>query len=370
METTTPPRLKNLALAGTLLALAAGALWTLRPETVPYAGTSEVLLGTWLPQDRLGLPLLVASLLGTAALTAGSRLPRAAFGGVATAEAATLLVGYQGSATMPTFGYALAMCIPVLLVVVGALAIVRMPRWRVPLLGLTAGVVAAGAWSGVLTWSNVRSTLGAIVGKLADSPFFFANLATVAVGLAWVALLVTTFPGAVRRATGWVTRHRRGFTVGAILCAAPYGLARLMWLTPWPLENLLDTSTRLELDDSTRLWGLMLGSACLLGAILTSGLISRWGEVFPRWIPGYAGRPVPVALAAVPGFTVATALLAGAPSMMAINIDGTLQGWLVALLVFPFAPWGILLGLAVWGYLGHRQVQHAAVTTQLAAVPR
>jgi hypothetical protein len=62
---------------------------------------------------------------------------------------------------------------------------------------------------------------------------------------------------------------------------------------------------------------------------------------------------VPVAVAAVPGFTIATALLAGAPMMMVQFWDDWRTG-LVTLVVFPFLPWGTLLALAVWGYVGHR----------------
>lgn len=36
-----------------------------------------------------------------------------------------------------------------------------------------------------------------------------------------------------------------------------------------------------------------------LGA-LTLGLVQRWGEVVPRWVPGIGGRRVPVAAAVVP----------------------------------------------------------------------
>lgn len=35
-------------------------------------------------------------------------------------------------------------------------------------------------------------------------------------------------------------------------------------------------------------------------ALLTIGLVSSWGEVFPQWIPVFGGRAVPVRVAVIP----------------------------------------------------------------------
>jgi hypothetical protein len=43
-----------------------------------------------------------------------------------------------------------------------------------------------------------------------------------------------------------------------------------------------------------------LATLAVGGAILTLGLIQRWGEVFPRWIPFVGGKRVPISLAVVP----------------------------------------------------------------------
>ena len=40
------------------------------------------------------------------------------------------------------------------------------------------------------------------------------------------------------------------------------------------------------------------------GAVLTLGLVQHWGEMFPRWMIGLAGRRVPIALAVVPASIV------------------------------------------------------------------
>lgn len=320
---------------------------------MPFVGPTGVLLGAWVPVRWLGVPVLAASAVGVLVLALADRLPRTLLGAVAVLESAVLLVAYQGYGTMPAFGYGLALGIPAILLGVVSLALLRMPRWRLRILGTTSVAAVAGAWSGILTWSNLTHTIATVFSKVVTNQFVYAAILSVVLGLAWAGVAVLTYSATFGRATGWVTRHRRGWTIGAIVCALPYGVLRLAWLTPWQSENLLPGLPHVELDASTRLWGLCLGAACLLGAVLTSGLISQWGEVFPGWIPGLAGRTVPVAVAAVPGFTIATALLAGAPMMMVQFWDDWRTG-LVTLVVFPFLPWGILLTLAVWGYVGYR----------------
>ena len=41
------------------------------------------------------------------------------------------------------------------------------------------------------------------------------------------------------------------------------------------------------------------------------GLVQRWGEVFPRWMIGLAGRRVPIALAVVPASLASVLLIVG-----------------------------------------------------------
>jgi hypothetical protein len=92
----------------------------------------------------------------------------------------------------------------------------------------------------------------------------------------------------------------------------------------------------LTAEPEIRLHGLLLGLAALAGAVLTTGLISRWGEVWPRWVPVVRGRPVPVAAVPLSVMVVAS----GSP---------------VLLLVFPFLVWGPALGAAVLAYALRRR---------------
>jgi glycerol-3-phosphate acyltransferase PlsY len=85
-----------------------------------------------------------------------------------------------------------------------------------------------------------------------------------------------------------------------------------------------------------------------LGVLLTVGLVSSWGEVFPAWLPFVGGKRVPVAAAVVP------ATLAGLGGLYLV------YDWVVAMFgsePTPYAPgWNALAhtvsGLFVlWGPL-------------------
>src|SRR5690606_5586783 len=149
----------------------------------------------------------------------------------------------------------------------------RVARWTVGLPGLAlllgGGFVLRDAVAGVVRM------LGA--GLVAHGDGLVLSLLLLATGALWAA-------------------------VGAQTLAGTSALVRLAWLTPWPQLGF-------DVDLSTRVWGLTLSSGAWLGVVLTLGLIRPWGEVFPRWVPGLAGRRVPVAAAAVPGGLVAVMLL-------------------------------------------------------------
>ena len=129
----------------------------------------------------------------------------------------------------------------------------------------------------------------------------------------------------------------------------------MTWLTPWPIG--FDAAT-LEAQPEMRLFGLLLGFAALGGSVLTIGLISRWGVVFPAWLPVLRGRPVPVMAAVVPGLAVAAAITVAGHSVVQ---QAFTEGWdvegftMVGLLLFPFPVWGPLLGAATLAYWQRRR---------------
>ncbi|WP_207946823.1 hypothetical protein [Actinomadura sp. 7K507] len=101
-------------------------------------------------------------------------------------------------------------------------------------------------------------------------------------------------------------------------------------------------------------------------AFLAIGLVSRWGEVFPRWIPFLGGRRVPTLAAVVPAATGALVLTVGTLSFVPgydkfTGPDGTtvyLEGWKLAVFVASYGPllaWGPLLGAATVAYYLRRK---------------
>ncbi|MEW2079550.1 hypothetical protein AB0941_39435 [Streptomyces sp. NPDC013433] len=117
-------------------------------------------------------------------------------------------------------------------------------------------------------------------------------------------------------------------------------------------------------------------------AFTAIGLIARWGEVFPRWIPFLRGRRVPrraaVLLAAigVAGLTLLFTLLFIASEIRGTTIRGgdlpadfpsQAGGWEAAWFYFCYAPltlWGPLLGVLTVAYWKRRS---AAERTPVAA---
>ena len=162
----------------------------------------------------------------------------------------------------------------------------------------------------------------------------------------------------------------------AALGPLPYGLVRMTWLTPWPLFAPATEA----LPPSTRLWGLLLGGAALLGSVLTIGLIRPWGERFPpldargRRPSGTDRRGCRARMVLVAAVVTSAAL----PMIMLLSVEPTDAGpggmsgteRLLALLLFPCWIWGPLLALAVWGYVGHRSGPRPLVGPATEAPPR
>ena len=99
--------------------------------------------------------------------------------------------------------------------------------------------------------------------------------------------------------------------------------------------------------------------------MLTFGLVERWGEVFPRWIPILGCRQVPLALAVVPASIVAvlvtnaglmfwrTTLTGGFPLGDMLITLGDSWAALAPELLWPL--WGAALGGATLAYYLRRR---------------
>lgn len=297
----------------------------------------------------------VVSLIGVGAGIAGlaGALHRRALVATGALQLAVLGLGAGSLGTLSIVGYLVAFCVPVAVVFLIVQVLRKYPRarWTVGLPAL-ALVVAAVVFAGPEIVGAVANAGRAAAGLAATIGVVLLLLGT-ATAWAAVAFRAVAADGGARRATAWVLRHRKVITVVAATGPLPYALIRLTWLTPWPQFGMG------EIDLTTRVWGLLLSGGAWAGFALTLGLIRPWGEVFPRWVPGLAGRPVPIAAAAVPGgFVAGTLTFSAAPMLVAFAGQG--EFWAGAL-TFPCWYWGPALALAVWGYVAHRQEQRAAV---------
>ncbi|WP_166844378.1 hypothetical protein [Isoptericola sp. BMS4] len=150
---------------------------------------------------------------------------------------------------------------------------------------------------------------------------------------------------------------RWGRTAALVAAAIPafYAVTRLAWALGIPLG--FDRVHVEQLQGIQLIGPVGLGTFALLGAVLTLGLYQRWGEVFPRWMLGLAGRRVPVGLAVVPASLVAVVVMPAGISMIGMFADGAgpLTGDLAtnwaAIVPELFWPlWSVALGAATYAY--------------------
>ena len=346
-------RLTRATLIGATIASGAIALlglaWMLGLLPNVYADPATALLARLAGQDAATTVHVVTALAGVAGGIAALAGALGARGRTAAAALQLVLFGVvlQGSGPLSTMGYLVAMAMPLAVVVllVQVVRRYRVARWAVGVPGLALLVV--GGFLGRDALAGILHMLGS--GLLENRAGLVLSLLVLAAGSLWATVGVQALAGTLvmERITDWVVRHRKAITIVAATGPLPYALVRLTWLTPWPQLGF-------DLDMSTRIWGLTLSSGAWLGVFLTLGLIRPWGEVFPRWMPGLAGRRVPVAAAAVPGGLIAVTLIFSVVPMLVMFSGQSLVEGIVGAVVFPCWYWGPALALAVWGYVVHR----------------
>jgi hypothetical protein len=172
---------------------------------------------------------------------------------------------------------------------------------------------------------------------------------------------------------GWqgpiqAARWGRIAVVVAMVAPVFYALTRYAWALGFPLGM---SEEYLRHGQASGMWisGLFLATFGLVGAVLMLGLVQRWGEVFPRWMIGLAGRRVPIALAIVPASLVSVLLVVGGigiwtnlSQMAAALATGGSEGiGLIGEIIFQVGPtllfpvWGIALAVAALGYYYRRR---------------
>ncbi|HEX9091721.1 MAG TPA: hypothetical protein VF831_09545, partial [Anaerolineales bacterium] len=197
-----------------------------------------------------------------------------------------------------------------LLIVAGALLAVVLLLFMTDLSLLTTLAYIPFVIFRLITGADV----GRYVQQLTESQWIMAHqLLCLVGGFLWLAATVSY----ARRSTdaclycgrwdgpeGWTSPNKaarwgRIAVYVAMVVPIIYAATRYAWALgiPWGM-----TQEHLRWGQQNGNWisGLFLANVGLVGAVLMLGLVQRWGEVFPRWMIGLAGRRVPIALAVVP----------------------------------------------------------------------
>jgi hypothetical protein len=165
---------------------------------------------------------------------------------------------------------------------------------------------------------------------------------------------------------GWTSQNkaaRWGRIAVYVAMVAPvfYALTRYAWALGFPL-GMSEAQFRLGQESGKWVLGaLFLGNFCLVGAVIMLGLVQRWGEVFPRWMIGLAGRRVPIALAVVPAALVSVLLIVGGIGIWSGLGQMVAASVPVVEIIFQLGPtllfpvWGLALAVATLGYYYRRR---------------
>jgi hypothetical protein len=164
---------------------------------------------------------------------------------------------------------------------------------------------------------------------------------------------------------GSAARWGRWATYFAVIIPILYAVTRWAWALGFPLGI---SEKFLREGQEVGLWwaGAALATLAVGGAILTLGLVQRWGEVFPRWVPFLGGQRVPIPLAVVPASLVAVLVTTAGLMFVRLTVTGrlgailgegvlTTENWaaLAPELLWPL--WGAALGAATLAYYYRRR---------------
>ncbi|MDR8411283.1 hypothetical protein MTP10_21430 [Nonomuraea sp. 3-1Str] len=273
--------------------------------------------------------------------------------------------------TTPGFGWWIAaFC---LLIAVTALALTRRSGHRAPL--FVAWPVAALL---ILVIPDSRLMMGvAYTPLLLAAPVLGWGLggATFADAWPWPVLnqLVCVLGGLLLAAAAlayerdrgrrsWFT-PQRGRVAVYVAVVVPLVYCATRWA--WALGVPLGVSKAFLAEGEGGLWlaGAYLATFGAFGGVLTLGLTQRWGEIFPRWIPGLRGRRVPPLLAVVPAGFVSIIITVAGLTYLRWTIAGrfALEEWGAWLPECFWPIWGAALATATVSYHRRRRQTTAEV---------
>ncbi|MGC5286275.1 hypothetical protein [Micromonospora sp. DT231] len=202
----------------------------------------------------------------------------------------------------------------------------------------------------------------ALAGRPSDWRDLGARLALLAGGILFAGLANASGPrrGPVTPGYRPVPRWTRRWAYVAVTLpvvgwAVPHGL--------WVLGVPFGISER-ELNDINNTLSTTTGVAITvvppLAGLLVLGLVQRWGQQFPQWVPGLGGRAVPRLLAVAPAGAVALTLVTYGVLSSVVFVgrlvagelpwSDLLDGWAVTATLLVFLGWGVALGVTTAGY--------------------
>ncbi|MDA8371195.1 MAG: hypothetical protein M0026_15205 [Nocardiopsaceae bacterium] len=339
------------------------------PRWAPYAAVAWSLvyaaIGAYWAATGHGFPYAPGNMDPEVGPVVGKLGPGAAWAAVLLAGAPAALVGTAmlrgvrtGRRPLIAAGALLAVMLLLLMTDVGLLQLVGYAPYGV--FGLLTGAEIGHAYlDSLLRWSTANQVLCLLGGFL---------WAAATIGYARRAGGACLSCGRRGSGGGWNGRRsaaRWGRFAVYTAMAVPlfYALTRFAWALGIPLgisEGLL------RRGQETGMWtsGAFLAAFGVVGAVLTLGLVQRWGEVFPRWMVGLAEKRVPIALAVVPASFVSVLMTVGGIAMWsgyAQMVSGSVTGSGGGMGVIGAAPtalfpvWGMALAAAALAYYYRRR---------------
>ncbi|WP_327085129.1 hypothetical protein OIE66_22500 [Nonomuraea sp. NBC_01738] len=252
-------------------------------------------------------------------------------------------------------------------------------------LGLAGRRPAIGRWAGVCGWviafallavvpdARIMTAVGYAPIFLLGAPFGWPDanyfelafpwpvvnmLICLAGGFLWAAASLAAWRhgGGACQSCGREPGRRGGTldTVGrwaawvAVVVPLFYAVVRWAWALGIPL--LMSAEKVAELHATGLVWaGAGLATFAAAGSLLTLGLVRPWGLIWPRWVPGLAGRPVPRRFPLT--FAGLVTVVLSSAGMTAVRVTDWTDpaAWLVSPMAY-WPLWAAALGAATLGY--------------------
>jgi hypothetical protein len=254
----------------------------------------------------------------------------------------------------------------------------RATRWRQP--AIVFGAVVAGWWLLIVPDARVLAVVGYLPMIVALAPFdseirvsvvealspvHVHHVAVIVGGFLW-AFTTLAFARCITPRDDhdpvWllrtVTRWARPSVYVAAAVPALYALTRIAWAVGIPLGIRADLFAEGTATGGLQAGAWLAGSG-LVGSVLTFGLISRWGEVFPGWWPWLGGRSVPIGLAVVPATVVSALVCSAGLGFIRIALTGDIgfsnHSWAEIGPILLWPVWGAALATATLAYYLRRR---------------